>query len=232
MSAGSKRYGRWLLGLLMLFVVLACAGCRPSLAGDYGQFLEGVASSSGWVGIEVDGQLFSVDVETGDTAEQIGLRLTALMKAAGLVVDCERYDGERYTFILRDVDGPPEGKREAAFGITMAAGGGPIRDHPGGIKLEARSFFDVLNANNLTGMRRMATPEFYEQVSDLMASMAASGEQVFIESMEEPTIGCYEATIGLHLVWEAGAGQQHVDGYLTLSRHSFTGWLVSGGVIR
>ncbi len=220
------------VAIAMVFIGLISPRCPPSPFGDYALQVRGVASESGWVGFKVDGRLFGVDVGSGETAEQVGPRLTQLMKAAGLLVDCERYDGERYILLLRNVDGRPAGQRQAP-GIYVS-GGGPIRDHPGGFELDVRSFFVLLNTNNLAGMRYdITTREFFrEQVSDMMASMAANGEQVVIESMGEPVIDCYQATIALELVWEVGAEEQHVDGYLTLSREGFTGWLISGGVIR
>lgn len=241
-----RRFIRWSLGFLLLVAVLVSTGCPPSLAGDWGCELDGAPTSGGWVGFEVNGKLFSVDVEAGETLEKIGPRLTAVMKAAGLVVDCERFamcesyewhDGQPvgdepcYTFILRDIDGPPEHKSQAP-GIGGGSGG-PLIDDRILVENAAKSFFHYLNTNNKTWMRRTTTQEFfYEHVSDLMASVAANGEQVIIESMEEPTISCHEASISLHLMWVAGTEQQHVDAYLTLSGDGFWEWLVSGMVIR
>ena len=117
------------VAIAMVYVGLISPGCPPTGFGDHGLSLRGVVSSPGWVGYEVEGELFSVDVEAGDTAEQIGPRLTAVMRAAGLLVDCERftdcqgvYDGECYTFVLRDIYGFPEPESQAR-GIGEGAGG-------------------------------------------------------------------------------------------------------------
>ena len=229
--AGIKRYGQWSLGLLMLFVVLACTGCPPSLAGDWELKLRGVASSSGFVGYELDGELFTVDVETGETAEQIGQRLTALMKAEGLTVECELYDGERYYFILRDIDGPPESQSHA-----LGIGGGscgPLQDDRMLIELQVKGFYAILNANKRTGLRDYTTVEYRQDALDVMASMADSGEQIVLESVENMTVDCYQATVCLHLIRVVGTEQQPVDTCLTLTQPSpCEEWLVSGGVIR
>ena len=219
-----------LVGIAMLFVALVSTGCPPSPAGDYAVTLEGEARRSGRVGLEGDGRLFSVDVETRDTAGEVGPRLTELMTEAGIVVDCERYDGRRYIFLLRNLDGMPD---EEPPSTIIGSVHGPVRDRPGHIEFTTRGFFINLNQNDVDNMRAMTTPEFFdEQVSDIMASMAANGEQVVIESMEEQTLDCYQTSISLELVWEAGTEQRHVDGYLTLSRDDLrgTGWMFSGGL--
>lgn len=233
MLAGSKRYVGWSLGLLALLVVLTCTACPPSLEGDWEVSLEGVASNSGSVGFEVDGQLFSVDVETGDTAEQIGPRLTALMKAAGLTVECELYDGERYYFILRDVREPVSPvSEEPVFDLTRGHCG-PLQDDRMLIEVTVTWFYKNLNANDQAGVSGYTTEEYRQDALDVMASMAASGEQIVIESVEELTVDCYQATICLHLIRVVGTEQQPVDTCLTLIRLSPCEiWMVSGGVIR
>ena len=226
--AAGKRYGGWAFGLLTLLVVLACAGCLR--VGDYELSLEGVASSPGWVGYEVNGKLFSVDVETAETVEQIGPRLTALMKAEGLTVECELYDGERYYFILRDVR-EPVGKPQA-LGVSVGRGG-PLQDDRMLIEGTVTTFYNSLNANSPAGVSFGTTEEFREEALDIMASMAASGEQISIESMEDLTVDCYQATICLRLIRVVGTEQLPVDTCLTLTRPTpYERWLISGGVIR
>ena len=229
-SAGSKRYGRWSLGLLMLFVALACAACPPSLAGDWGLRLQGVASNSGSIGYEVDGELFSVDVEIGETVEQIGPRLIALMKAEGLTVECELYDGARYYFILRDVREPVD--KGQALGITRGSAG-PLQDDRMLIETMLRVFYGSLNANNEAFISAHTIEEFREEALDIMASMAASGEQITIEGVEDLTVDCYQATICLRLIRVVGTEQLPVDTCLSLTRPSPREmWMVSGGAIR
>ena len=227
--AAGKRYGGWAFGLLTLLVVLACAGCLR--VGDYELSLEGVASSPGWVGYEVNGKLFSVDVETAETVEQIGPRLTALMKAEGLTVECELYDGERYYFILRDVREPVH--KGQGVGVTKGSCG-PLQDDRMLIEVFTVTwFYENLNANNQAGVSARTTEEFRQEALDVMASMAASGEQISIESLEELTVDCYQATVCLHLIRVVGTEQQPVDTCLTLTRPSpCEKWMVSGGVIR
>ena len=227
-----------LVSILMLLAVVASPGCRPSLAGDWGLRLHGVVSSPGWVGYEVEDKLFSVNVETGDTAEQIGPRLAAVMRAAGLLVDCERfadcggvYDGECYTFILRDAHGPLEHESQA-----QGIGGGscgPIIDERFWIESQAKGFYAILNANKGTQLRDITTVEYRQDALDVMASMAASGEQIIIDSVESVTVDCYQATVCLHLIRVVGTEKQPVDTCLTLTRlRPCWEWLISGGIIR
>ncbi|TET38943.1 MAG: hypothetical protein E3J65_04640 [Dehalococcoidia bacterium] len=226
--AAGKRYGGWALGLLTLLVVLACAGCLR--VGDYELSLGGVASKAGSVGYEVNGRLLSVDVEAGETAEEIGPRLPAVMKAEGLAVECQLYDGERYYFILRDVREPVH--KPEALGVTTGHCG-PLQDDRMLIEVMVTWFYENLNANNQAGVSARTTEEFRQEALDVMASMAASGEQISIESLEELTVDCYQATVCLHLIRLVGTEQQPVDTCLTLTRPSpCEMWMVSGGVIR
>ena len=105
------------VAIAMVFVGLISPECPIGLAGDHGLWLRGTAPDAGWIGFEVEGRMFRVDVETGDTAEQIGPRITELMKAAGVAVDCERYDGEHYMFIVRNVDGFPGSVKTRALSV-------------------------------------------------------------------------------------------------------------------
>jgi len=229
--AAGKTYGGWAIVLLgLLFLACTACACPILRAGDYELDLEGVASSAGSVAFEVSGKLFSVDVEIGETAEQIGPRLTALMKAEGLTVECELYDGERYYFILRDVR-EPMGKPQA-LGVSVGRGG-PLQDDRMLIEGTVTTFYNSLNANSPAGVSFGTTEEFREEALDIMASMAASGEQISIESMEDLTVDCYQATICLRLIRVVGTEQLPVDTCLTLTRPTpYERWLISGGVIR
>jgi len=226
------------IGIAMVFVGLISPECPPTRFGDYGLTLHGVVSSPGWVGYEVEGELFSVDVKAGDTAEQIGPRLTAVMRAAGLRVDCERfadcgrvYDGECYTFILRDIYGGADLESQAR-GIGGGACG-PVTDERIWIESHVKWFYAILNANNRSQLRDSTTAEYRQDAQDVMASMAASGEQIVIDSVESVTVDCYQATVCLHLTRVVGTEQQPVDTCLTLTRpRPCWEWLVSGGVIR
>jgi len=229
--AAGKTYGGWAIVLLGLSL-LACTTCAcPSLrAGDYELDLEGVSSSAGSVGYEVNGKLFSVDIEIGETAEQIGPRLIALMKAEGLTVECELYDGARYYFILRDVREPVD--KGQALGITRGSAG-PLQDDRMLIETMLRVFYGSLNANNEAFISAHTIEEFREEALDIMASMAASGEQITIEGVEDLTVDCYQATICLRLIRLVGTEQLPVDTCLTLTRPSpCEMWMVSGGAIR
>lgn len=225
-----KRHGGWALSLLALLVVLACTACVWLRVGDWELSLGGEASSPGEVGYEVNGRLLSVDVEVGETAEEIGPRLAALMKTEGLVVECELYNGEYYYFILREVQQPAS--RGHVLGIVRGVCG-PLQDDRMLIEATVTWFYRVLNANNQVGVSARTTGEFREEALDVMASMAASGEQISIESVDDLTIDCYQATICLHIIRAVDTEQQPVDTCLTLTRPSpCEKWLVSGGSIR
>lgn len=149
------------VAIAMLLVGLISPECPPTLFGDYGLYLRGVVSSPGWVGVDVDDELFSVNVEAGDTAEQIGPQLAAAMRAEGLRVDCERfvdcqggygsyesYGGECYCFIIRDAHGPPELESQAR---GLGRGGcGPVTDDRHWIQSQVKGFYAILNANRET----------------------------------------------------------------------------------
>ena len=229
--AAGKTYVGWAIVLLgLLFLACTACACPILRAGDYELDLEGVASSAGSVAFEVSGKLFSVDVEIGETAEQIGPRLTALMKAEGLTVECELYDGERYYFILRDVREPVHKGR--VLGIARGRAG-PLQDDRMLIEGGVTVFYINLNANSPAGVSFRTTEEFREEALDVMASMAASGEQISIESMEDLTVDCYQATICLRLIRVVGTEQLPVDTCLTLTRPTpFKMWMVSGGSVR
>lgn len=232
-----RRFHRWVILVALLVLVAGLAIMGPNIAhwislmsADWEFSLEGVASSPGWVGFEVNGKLFSVDVEIGETVEQIGPRLTALMKAEGLTVECELFDGEGYYFILRDVREPVH--KGQALGITRGSAG-PLQADRMLIEGRVTAFYINLNANSPAGVSFSTTEEFREEALDVMASMAASGEQISIESMEDLTVDCYQATVCLRLIRVLGTEQLPVDTCLTLTRPTpHERWLISGGVIR
>jgi len=226
------------VAIAMVFVGLISPSCPPTGFGDHGLKLRGVVSSPGWVGYEVEGELFSVGGEKGDTAEQIGPQLAAVMRAAGLRVDCERfadcegvYDEECYTFILRDTHGFPELESQAR-GIGGGACG-PVTDEGHWVESDVGVFYAILNENKWGRLWDSTTVEFRQDAKDAMKSMAASGEQIVIDGVESVTVDCYQATVCLHLIRVAGTEQQPVDTCLTLSRlRPCWEWLVSGGIIR
>jgi len=200
------------------------------MSADWGFHLEGVASSNGSVGFEFNRNVFSVDVETGETVAEIGPRLTALMKEDGLAVECELYDGNSYYFIVRGVGQPAT--RGEVLGIARGHCG-PLQDDQMLVEGTVRSLYRQLNDNYRFGVTHFTTDEFREEALDAMASMAASGEQLSIESVKDLTVDCYQATVCLGLMRTIGTEQQPVDTCLSLTRPSpCWSWLVSGGIIR
>jgi len=224
-----------MVDLFVLVAGLAIVG--PNIAhwislmsADCELHLRGAASGPGSVGFEVNGKLFSVDVETGETVEQIGPRLTALMKTEGLAVECELYDGESYYFIVRGRGQPAPTGRVLGVGVGYC---GPLQDDRMEIENTVTWFYRDLNANNQERVSARSTEEFCEEALDVMASMVASGEEISIESVDDLTIDCYQATICLHLIRVVGTEQQPVDTCLTLTRpSSCEKWTISGGAIR
>ncbi|MDY6912502.1 MAG: hypothetical protein SVM79_09115 [Chloroflexota bacterium] len=104
---------------------------------DWELHFEGTATSDGSEGFVIDGWVFSVVVNPGDTAEDVGRTMTKLLRANGLQVDSEtttklrphpfRPTSEPYFgFMLREVRQQPLGK-SGAQGIS-AGFRGPI--HP------------------------------------------------------------------------------------------------------
>lgn len=227
----------WWMGLALVVLVAGLIFVPPivcnwisQMHADWEISLGGVTSSNGSVGFTISGRLFSVDVETGETVAEIGPRLTALMKEEGLAVECEVYDGEHYYFIVRGV-GQPVAKPEGAD-ITLGSGG-PLQDDRMSVEHSVRAFYSNLNDNYRFGVTLYTTDEFREEALDTMASMAESGEELIIESVDDLTIDCYQATVCLHLTRVVGTERQPIDTCLTLTRPSLGDiWLVSGGAIR
>lgn len=110
----------------VLLLALLLSGC--TLHGDWELSLQGTATSTGSIGYVIDGQEFIVDVDQGDTAQDIGPKLVALMRASGLMVDSETavnpphyQDQPYYAFIVRGVR-QPSGKPEV-LGISVGYSG-------------------------------------------------------------------------------------------------------------
>jgi phage tail sheath gpL-like len=125
------------LFVLTMVAALLLSGCESLLApsGDWELRLRGTATSAGSVGYEIGGQLFAVEVEPWETAEEIGPKLAALMTASGLIVDTETAvkphsympTGESYYgFIVRGVR-QPSGKGDAV-GISVGTTGPLFRE--------------------------------------------------------------------------------------------------------
>ena len=179
------------LALSCLLTCLLLTGCVFSRSGDWELSLSGVASWAGPVAYKVDGELFSVHVEPGETAEEIGPQLTALMKAKGLIVECERYHLRKYYFILRDVREP---EPQSGAGGIIRGYCGTLQDDHMLVEAVVTTYFQALNANS------------------------PGGEKFDIESMEEPTIGCYNATICVQVISIINGEEQAFDTCLTLTR--------------
>ena len=121
------------LFILMLVASLLLSGCDTLLApsGDWELRLRGTVTSAGSIGYEIGGrQLFTVEVELGETAEEIGPKLAALMTAGGLIVDTETTVERRswvpagepyYGFIVRSVRQPL--RKGDARGISLGIKG-------------------------------------------------------------------------------------------------------------
>ncbi|MDY6917826.1 MAG: hypothetical protein SVP26_07765 [Chloroflexota bacterium] len=203
-KAGGARTLAIAFGLACLLVVGLSSGCWLSGTGDWELHLSGAARETGVVGYKIDGQLLTVDVDLGETAQEVGPRLAALMRAEGLTVECERCHEGTYYSIVRGT-GTPDTRTDVQGIVT--GHGGPLQDDRLVIEACVTAYFRALNASS---------PE---------------GEHFAVESMEEPTVGCYEATICLRVIHTVDGEEERWDTCLDLTRPvPCNSWRIADGL--
>lgn len=224
-----KILGICILTVLVLVVLgLAAASCWVPPTGDWQLVLSGTASEPGSVGYKVSRDSLTVEVGANETASQIGPRLASTIMQAGLAVECEVLDGGSYYFIVRNVREPHEILGPLGIGLGHS---GPLQSDAMLIEVVVTWFYENLNDNNAHGIASHTTAEFRQDALDAMASMAQSGEQLYIQSIEDLAVDCYDATVRLNLIREVGEERQPVVAELSLVRPLTDSWLVSGGAI-
>lgn len=216
---------------VILVTLIFCSACF-SMSGDHELSIRGVASSSGDIGFEVDGKNYCVQVDTGENAEQIGNRLISLMKDEGLEINCSIYDGEEYHFVLRNTRGQPKGITSTAgmgTGVT-----GPLQDDRMLIvESTIPRFYTNLNNYYQDGVLQYTTDNFTEEALDTLTNMSLNKEQIIVNSIGEPQIDCFQATICLNITISTGSEQKNKDICLALNRSLFNGiWQIDSGDIR